>query len=289
MSLSIALLAGTLMTSSPVLTEVARHDRAYSPPTWSPQALHYSADGATLDASPWRLDRKTGKWTQHEPSAPPRLEAPVGKRTGFHTYAAARLSTSQWVISRQYRPPRRHATQQAPPKGRTGQLLVVDSSAKVLRELWAGTAIAPREVAVSKGAIAARHNGVTVWSRTGTQAPRTFAAQAVRGLAFDARGALLGAGALNDVLVWTLKDGAMKTMKGHTGDVSTVAFHPSRPVLVSGGWDNALRVWSLETGKQVQVITFSARVDAVAFSADGTRLAVATAEGTGTLIEYTVQ
>jgi hypothetical protein len=45
-----------------------------------------------------------------------------------------------------------------------------------------------------------------------------------------------------------LKDRAatcVSTLQGHSGSVSSVAFHPSAPYLATGSWDNTAKLWQL--------------------------------------------
>ena len=61
---------------------------------------------------------------------------------------------------------------------------------------------------------------------------------------------------------------------GHTGSVNAVAFSPDGRLALSGSADNTVRLWEVETGRQVRVLEgHSARVLSVAISGDG-RLAL---------------
>jgi WD40 repeat protein len=55
-------------------------------------------------------------------------------------------------------------------------------------------------------------------------------------------------------------------------DVAALAFHPSRPILVSGGTDPGFRVWDLAAKKLAAVRRTPTAVRAVAFTADGGEL-----------------
>jgi WD40 repeat protein len=58
------------------------------------------------------------------------------------------------------------------------------------------------------------------------------------------------------------------------GGVNSVAFSPDSKILASGGWDDTVRLWDVETGKQIRKIdAHKAMVGRVVFSADGKVLA----------------
>jgi WD40 repeat protein len=64
--------------------------------------------------------------------------------------------------------------------------------------------------------------------------------------------------------------GMLRTMKGHTGSVNSVAVTPDGRYAISGSGDKTLRVWELETGQCIRTIeghTFS--IDSVAVTPDG--------------------
>jgi WD40 repeat protein len=61
--------------------------------------------------------------------------------------------------------------------------------------------------------------------------------------------------------------------RGHTGEVEALAFSPDGKTAASGSRDKTIRLWDLETGKEIRRFEgHSAYVRAVAFSSDGKRL-----------------
>ena len=68
---------------------------------------------------------------------------------------------------------------------------------------------------------------------------------------------------------------------GHTGLVRAVAFSPDGKSIVSGSWDDTIRVWEVASGSAVSVLArHTSDVNAVAFSPDGKILASASDDRT---------
>ena len=44
------------------------------------------------------------------------------------------------------------------------------------------------------------------------------------------------------------------TLRGHSDNVCSVAYSPDGKHIVSGSWDNTVKVWDSQTGKEVNVL-----------------------------------
>ena len=66
------------------------------------------------------------------------------------------------------------------------------------------------------------------------------------------------------------RDDSRLTLRGHRGVVLSIALSPDARHIVSGGWDETVRLWQTSTGRAVKVLRgHTDRVMAVAFSPDG--------------------
>jgi WD40 repeat protein/serine/threonine protein kinase len=66
------------------------------------------------------------------------------------------------------------------------------------------------------------------------------------------------------------------TLEGHSDCVNAVAFHPTQPLLATGSTDGSVKMWDTRSGRVERTLPVRlTRVDTVAFSPDGKRLAVA--------------
>jgi len=76
-------------------------------------------------------------------------------------------------------------------------------------------------------------------------------------------------------------------LKGHTLDVSSLAFSPDGLSLASGSYDYYIKLWDIAKGEQTQSIAMPSAVESIAFSPGGELLAVGTRDGKVRLFDTT--
>jgi WD40 repeat protein len=123
--------------------------------------------------------------------------------------------------------------------------------------------------------------GLFVWDRAGGgKLHSLLEGQAARAAAFSADGSLLVLAGSDGVLsVWAVS-GAGEALRLHLNggghEVSRLALSTDARMLVAAAPDGAVVVWDLRTGQRLSELAGSAgQVGALAFSSDGSRLAVA--------------
>jgi WD40 repeat protein len=77
----------------------------------------------------------------------------------------------------------------------------------------------------------------------------------------------------NTLKVWELESGReLRTLRGHSNEVTAVAVTPDGQLAISASGDQTLKVWELESGHELRTLLgHSCFINAVAVTADGQR------------------
>ena len=99
----------------------------------------------------------------------------------------------------------------------------------------------------------------------------------------DYSGEIVAAGSLDtyNIFVWSIKTGDLiDVLNGHTGPVSCLSFSHINDILVSGSWDNTVKMWELYTKKGIsETYEHNSKITAIALSPNDKEVAVSTLNG----------
>jgi WD40 repeat protein len=77
-----------------------------------------------------------------------------------------------------------------------------------------------------------------------------------------------------EIKLWNSQNGELlSTLVKHSDRVSAIAVSPDGRLLASGGWDQTIVFWEVQTGKLLRVLQAGDEVSAIAFSPNGKTLA----------------
>lgn len=241
--------------------------------------LTWSADDKTLDAGAQRYDLEQGAW-QKLPGLRKAMvggldEPPPIEQVGIAAAAMAADGKDLVIATRFF--PTRDLDGQDSYRGPDERLLALLADGSLRGVLYAGDR-EQRALAIGDRLIAAGGSKVAVWDRQTlrklAELPHKLVARA---LAFNSAGDCLAVlTADGEVTLWDPHSGTKITsFAAHQGDGYTLAFHPTQPLLATGGQDGKLRLWTLG-GAPVHEEQIGGWVQAVAFAPSGNRLAAAT-------------
>ena len=84
---------------------------------------------------------------------------------------------------------------------------------------------------------------------------------------------LATAGESNIIKLWNLQNDTVRTLRGHTGIVNSVAFSPNGELLASVSDDRTIKLWNVRTQQNIATLREGTLFRTVAFSPDGQLLA----------------
>ncbi len=103
------------------------------------------------------------------------------------------------------------------------------------------------------------------------------------------RVAVVGGPKEEDIVLWGRDGRQLKSIKGHSGFITGLAWSPDGKTLASGGSDNSVRLWTAE-GDSIAILSdHTGRIDSLMWSPDGSMLASAASSGDGTIRLWTAQ
>ena len=74
-------------------------------------------------------------------------------------------------------------------------------------------------------------------------------------------------------------DDSQMVFEGHTSSIQFILFSPDGKWLASAAADQTVRLWEVESGKALQTVSIGHRINSLAFSDDGSKLAIGSTEG----------
>jgi WD40 repeat protein len=132
-------------------------------------------------------------------------------------------------------------------------------------------------------ALARQNKTVDIYDMNTRQKVRTLSGHGadVFAVGYSSDGTML-ASTSGKLHLWKTSDGSLiRSIAAHTGAVFDVTFHPTKPYVLTAGYDKSIKVWDVKTGALVQTLTgHTGPVYTISMSADGSVLASGSQDNT---------
>lgn len=84
---------------------------------------------------------------------------------------------------------------------------------------------------------------------------------------------LIGVSEDSSIAIWDSESGEIEAIfSGHTDFITDIAYNENTQRLASASHDGTVRIWDVTDGSQIGIFNYSARVEAVAWSPDGSKI-----------------
>jgi WD40 repeat protein len=124
-------------------------------------------------------------------------------------------------------------------------------------------------------------NRISIWRVNTLEPKQLMLKKSAKTIAFHPEGELLAAALEWQIHIFDVNTRLERSiLKGHTGRVTGLGYHPAGRFLATSSWDKTVRFWDTTTGTLLATFDWQiGRVQALAFAADGLRIAAGGEDG----------